>query len=99
MSLMLYLASDAPLDTVQNPHCKRLSVNEALEMGITDIPEHLLAPEFDRDIPDVILRSDINIVIDTENGTFDDGGFDDDFEIYQMDEYYGPTDSEKSLRS
>ena len=55
MSLMLYLASNAPLDTVQNPHCRRLSVNEALEMGITNIPDHMLAPDFDRDIPDVIL--------------------------------------------
>lgn len=98
MSLMLYLASDAPLDTVQNPHCKRLSVNEALEMGITDIPEHLLAPGFDRDMPDVILWSDINIVIDTENGTLDDGGFDDDFEIYDMGDRYGPTESEKEYK-
>lgn len=98
MSLMLYLASDDPLDTVQNPHCKRLSVNEALEMGITDIPEHLLAPGFDRDMPGVILWSDINIVIDTENGTFDDGGFDDDFEIYDMDVRHGPTESLKEFR-
>lgn len=98
MSLMLYLASDAPLDTVQNPHCKRLSVNEALEMGITEIPEHLLAPGFDRDMPDVILWSDINIVIDTENGTLDDGGFYDDFEIYDMGDRYGPTESEKEYK-
>lgn len=55
MSLMLYLASNSPLDTVENPHCKRLSVNEALKMGITDIPEHMLASDFDRDLPDVIL--------------------------------------------
>ena len=98
MSLMLYLASDAPLDAVENPHRRQLSVNEALEMGITNIPDHMLAPDFDRDMPDVILWSDINIIIDTENGTFDDGGFDDDFEIYQMDEYYGPTDSEKEFK-
>ena len=98
MSLMLYLASDVPLDIVKNPHYKRLSVNEALEMGITEIPEHLLAPGFDRDMPDVILWSDINIVIDTENGTFDDGGFNDDFEIYDMDDRYGPTESEKEFK-
>lgn len=98
MSLMLYLASNAPLDTVQNPHCRRLSVNEALEMGIKDIPEHMMAPDFDRDMPDVILWSDINIVIDTENGTFDDGGYDDDFEINDMDARYGPTDSEKEFK-
>ena len=98
MSLMLYLASNSPLDTVENPHRKRLSVNEALKMGITDIPEHMLASDFDRDLPDVILWSDINIIIDTENGTFDDGGFDDDFEIYNMHEYYGPTDSEKKFK-
>ena len=98
MSLMLYLASDTPLDTVQNPHFRRLSVNEALEMGITDIPEHMLAPGFDRDEPDVILCSDVNIVIDTENGIFDDGGYNDDFEIYDMDIRHGPTESLKDYR-
>jgi hypothetical protein len=98
MSLMLYLASNSPLDTVANPHRRRLSVNEALDMGITNIPDHMFTPDFDKDMPDVILWSDINIIIDTENGTFDDGGFDDDFEIYQMDEYYGPTDSEKEFK-
>ena len=98
MSLMLFLASNAPLDTVQNPHFRRLSVNEALEMGITDIPEHMLAPGFGRDEPDVILWSDVNIVIDTENGIFDDGGYDDDFEIYDMDIRHGPTESLKDHR-
>jgi hypothetical protein len=98
MSLMLYLASNSPLDTVANPHRRRLSVNEALDMGITNIPDHMFTPDFDKDMPDVILWSDINIIIDTENGTFDDGGFDDDFEIYNMDEYYGPTDSEKDFK-
>ena len=98
MSLMLYLASDTPLDTVQNPHFRKLSVNEALEMGITDIPENILAPDFDRDEPDVILWSDANIVIDTENGIFDDGGYDDDFEIYDMDIRHGPTESLKDHR-
>lgn len=98
MSLMLYLASNSPLDTVQNPHYRRLSVNEALEMGITDIPDRLLSPDFDRDMPDVILWSDINIVIDTENGTFDDGGFDDDYEIYDMDEHYAPSETSKQYR-
>ena len=98
MSLMLYLASDTPLDTVQNPHFRKLSVNEALEMGITDIPENILAPDFDRDEPDVILWSDANIVIDTENGIFDDGEYDDDFEIYDMDIRHGPTESLKDHR-
>ena len=98
MSLMLYLASDTPLDTVQNPHFRRLSVNEALEMGITDIPEHMLTPGFDRDLPNVILWSDKNIIIDAENGIFDDGGFDDDYEIYDMDEHYGPSKTSKQFR-
>lgn len=49
-------------------------------------------------MPDVILWSDINIIIDTENGTFDDGGFDDDFEIYYMDVRHGPTESLKDFR-
>lgn len=98
MSMMLYLASDEPLDIAQNPHCRRLSVNEALEMGITDIPEELLAPGFDRDLPNVILWSDKNIIIDTENGTFDDRDFDDDYEIYDMDEHYGPSETQKQYR-
>ena len=98
MSLILYLASDEPLDVVPNPHCKSLSVNEALEMGITDIPDELLALSFDRDQPNVILWSDRNIIIDTENGTFDDGGFDDDFEIYDMNEHYGPSETTKPYR-
>ena len=98
MSLILYLASDEPLDVVPNPHCKSRSVNEALEIGITDIPDELLAPCFDRDQPNVILWSDRNIIIDTENGTFDDGGFDDDFEIYDMNEHYGPSETTKPYR-
>lgn len=98
MSLLLYLASDRPLPEVPNPHCRRLSVNEALAMGIKDIPEELLAPEFDRDEPEVILWSDTNILIDTENGTIDDGGFDDDFEIYNMDRHYGPSETDKAFR-
>lgn len=98
MSLMLYLSSDKPLDIVPNPHCRCLSVNEALEMGITDIPDELLAPEFDRDEPDVILWSDQNIIIDTENGIIDDGGFDDAYEIYDMDEQYGSSETEKQYR-
>jgi len=98
MSLMLYLASDEPLDVVPNPHSRHLSVNEALEMGIADIPDALLAPGFDRDEPDAIFWSDRNIIIDTENGTFDDGNLDDDFRIYDMDTHDGPSDTQKAFR-
>ena len=46
MSQILYIASDYPLAKIENPHYKMLSVNEALAIGMENIPEFMLAPEF-----------------------------------------------------
>lgn len=82
MSYCTYIASDYPLTPVKNPHELSLSVNEALSMGITDIPEAYLAPEFDRDEPDVILYSDRGIEINFDTGEVTDGDYADDFSLY-----------------
>ena len=97
MSLMLYLASNVFLDTVKNPHYRTLSVNEAMEMGMS-VPEDLLAPGIDRDEPGVLLWSDISIVIDTDKGTVDDGNFDDDFSIYSPEPEFDPSGHSKPFR-
>lgn len=82
MSYCTYIASDYPLPPVKNPHEFTLSVNEALNMGVTDIPEQYLTPYFDKDEPDVILFSDRDIEINTDTGEVKDGDFDDDFALY-----------------
>lgn len=82
MSYCTYIASDYPLPSVRNVHDLTLSVNEALAMGITDIPEPYLQPGFDRDEPDVILYSDRDVEINTDTGEQNDGDYDDDFALY-----------------
>ena len=82
MSYCTYIASDYPLPSVRNVHDLTLSVNEALAMGITDIPEPYLQPGFDRDEPDVILYSDRDVEINTDTGEMKDGDYDDDFSLY-----------------
>lgn len=57
MSRLTYIASDFPLEEMENPHIKLLSVNQALEMGIK-VHEFLLEPSYDRDKPNVILWVD-----------------------------------------
>ena len=74
MTALTCIASNHPLPEVKNPHYKTLSVNEALSMGI-DVPDFLLEPDDNRDDPDVILWADIEIVIDPDSGTVDDGGY------------------------
>ena len=86
MSQILYIASDYPLAKIENPHYKMLSVNEALAIGMENIPEFMLAPEFNHDQPGVLLWSDTEITIDTERNTIDDGGLDDDFSILESDD-------------
>ena len=56
MSCILYIASNNPLPLQENPHEKPLSVREALALGITDLPDYLLAEDFDKDKPDVPCR-------------------------------------------
>ena len=50
MSAIIYIASDYPLKEVPNPHLKTLSVNEALAIGMENIPEQFLEHGFDRDM-------------------------------------------------
>lgn len=82
MSYLTYIASDYPLMPVKNPHELLLSVNEALAMGVTDIPESYQVPGFDNDEPEVILYSDREIEINVDTGEVKDGDFDDDFSLY-----------------
>ena len=97
MSQLTYLASDAPLPEVKNPHYKTLSVNEALSMGI-EVGEVFLRPGYNRDEPDVILWSDTEIVFDTDVGTVDDGNFDDDFAILILSDATDDVYTEKKHR-
>lgn len=88
MSSLLFFASDFPLEEIRNPHYKFLSVNEALAIGM-EVSVFLLAPDFDRDKPDVILWTDTNdnvITIDpvTNEVTLTDDGFDDDFALLPL---------------
>lgn len=94
MSYCTYIASDYPLEPKKNPHDITLSVNEALAMGIKDIPEHYLTPEFDKDEPDVMLYSDRDIEINTETREIKDGDHDDDYALYPV-EGFGDIYTEK----
>lgn len=93
MSSITYIASDALLKERRNPHERLVSVNEALKMGITNIHEYLLSPDFDRDKPNVLLICDREININVDTGEITDGDFDDDFDIWTLSVY------EKYLRT
>lgn len=85
MSYLVALASDWPLETLENPHMKMLSVNEALEQGI-EVPKSMLMDyEIDRDEPGMIMWSDIEPVIDFEKGIFDMPDPEDNFDIWPID--------------
>lgn len=87
MSRLLYIASDYPLPPRPNPHERMLSVNEALALGMSNIPESLLAPGFDRDKPNVILWMDREVNFNIDAGTIEDGNFDDDFALFPAKGY------------
>lgn len=82
---LTYIASNHPLPEVKNTHYETLSVNEALAMKM-EVPDFLLGPDINRDEPDAPLWSDTEIVMDTDSGTVDDGGADDDFAILKLDD-------------
>ena len=50
----------------RSPHLKTLSVNEALAIGMEDIPEQFLEPGFDRDKPDVLLCNFLRQILRAE---------------------------------
>ena len=54
MSYHSFITSDTPLQDVENPYIKLLSVNQALKQGIT-MPSLLLNTGINRDEPNVIL--------------------------------------------
>ena len=56
MSQFTFLASNTPLTSVENPHIKRLSVNDAVALGM-EIPK-MLPKNIDRDKPDVMFWVD-----------------------------------------
>ena len=85
MSYLTYLASDHPLEEVKNPHDRLLSVNEALALGVKDIPAEFLAPDFDRDKPEVLLCADRRVDMDLL-GRVTDGDYDDDFCLTPFEE-------------
>ena len=98
MSSMTYIASDYPIPEIQNPHERSLSINEALEMGL-EVPEYLLKNGIDRNWKNAIHWADRSIHFDLDNGTIEDGDFDDDYAIIPI--YPGRTDvhSEKKFKS
>lgn len=57
MSVFTYLASNHPLEEIENPHVRQLSIHQALELGVK-VPDFLLEPDLDREKPDVILFVD-----------------------------------------
>ncbi len=54
MSRLYYFASDEALEEQHNPYVKLLSVNQALELGVT-VDLDLFGDNFDKDKPEVIL--------------------------------------------
>lgn len=89
MSSVIFIASDSPLMERPNPHDKMLSVNEALALGIKDIPEFMLEEGFDRNKSNVLLISDREVNINIDDGTIEDGNYDDDFCIWLTEDMHG----------
>jgi len=85
MSRFIYITSDYPLLPCPNPHEKMMSVNEAISVGATNIPDILLSDDFDKDKPSVIMVSDRTVNINIDTGVIEDGDFDDDFNIWIPD--------------
>lgn len=89
MSSVMYISSDAPLEARPNPHERMLSVNEALAMGVRDLPEILLSADFDRDKPNAVLVADREVNINVDTGVIEDGDYDDDFAVMPTEKLDG----------
>jgi len=85
MSSVIYIASNHPLEERPNPHERMISVNEAIALGVENIPEHLLSDDFDKDKPDVIMYADREIKLNVFTKEISDGNFDDDFCIFSAE--------------
>lgn len=89
MSSVIYVASDTPITGKINPHDKMVSVNEALELGIEEIPPFMLEESFDRNKAGVLLVSDREVIIDIDTGVIVDGDYDDDFAVIVTEKVHG----------
>ncbi len=85
MSFLVCLASDRPLEKLENPHMKMLSVNEALAIGMELPKAMLMDPELDPDEPGTVLWSDIEPSFDLETGRFECPDPEDNFDIWPID--------------
>ena len=95
MNSITYIASDYPIPEIQNPHERSLSINEALEMGL-EVPEYLLKNGIDRNWKNAIHWVDRSIHFDLDNGTIDDGDFEDDYAIIPI--YPGRRDIHSAMK-
>lgn len=82
MSIGIFIAADVYLEGIKNPHYKKLSINEALIMGV-EIDAVFLAAVIDKDLPNTLLWSDTELVIDS--GRLFDGDLEDNFALLKMD--------------
>lgn len=98
MSSMIYISSDYPIPEIHNPHERSLSINEAMEMG-WEVPEYLLKNGIDRNWKQAIHWADRGVHFDLDNGTIDDGDFDDDYAILPIYPGCGDIHSSKKFQS
>lgn len=83
MSALIYLASDTPLEKLESPHNRTMSVREALALG-RKLPDFLNPDTINIDDPDMLLWSD-SYAENPDTGILEDCGFDDDISILPMD--------------
>ena len=95
MSMLYYLAADEPLDDLENPHEKVLSVNEAIHMGLYVPPEYM-KEGIDREWKMIDWWD--RTVCYFGDGRIEDGDFDDDFSIKAF-EIYDDIYTEKEFTS
>lgn len=93
MSVGIFIAANVYLEEIKNPHHIKLSINEAINIGL-DVGEEILSTDIDKDLPDTILWIDTELIMD--NGRLIDGDFEDDFALliesntlYYCDKIFG----------
>lgn len=98
MSHLMYLASDCPLEEVENAHyqTKLLSVNEAEAAGIR-LPNWL--DGVDRDKPDTILWQEKDPFEEWQREENGGDGFDDDYSILKLSDSVWEIKTEKKYQA
>ena len=98
MSHLMYLASDCPLEEVENAHyqTKLLSVNEAEAAGIR-LPNWLGG--VDRDKPDTVLWQDKDPFEEWQREENGGDGFDDDYSILKLSDSVWEIKTEKKYQA